>query len=250
MSAHYDSYDYPSYWDNRGYEHQSEVIALNAFLARIPKLKKILEIGAGFGRLTPHYIYRAEKLVLADPSRKLLNIAKKTFTQKKVIFIQSDIENLPQKIRPHSQDLIILVRVLHHVKDVARVFIAVRKMLSKNGYFILEFPNKNHLKAVVRQFFKGNFTFLLDIFPKDIRSKKFIKPEVLPFNNYHPDKIKELLIESGFKIIETRSVSNIRSPLMKKFLPFDFILFLEKCLQKILSYINFGPSLFILVKRN
>jgi len=61
MSAHYDTYDYPSYWTNRKYEHKSEIIALKAFLLRINNIEKIVDIGAGFARLTPEYLIRSKK---------------------------------------------------------------------------------------------------------------------------------------------------------------------------------------------
>ena len=37
MSPAYDTYDYLSYWEKREYEHESEVIALSAFLKKIAK---------------------------------------------------------------------------------------------------------------------------------------------------------------------------------------------------------------------
>src|SRR3989304_7928802 len=139
MAAHYDTYDYPSYWVGREYEHGSEIIALKAFLERIPKIKTILEIGAGFGRLTPNYIHRAKKVILADPSTKLLKMAKKSFGKRKNIeFLQTKIEALGTKIRPHTADLIIMVRVLHHIEDVEGAIETVCRLLKKRGYFLLD----------------------------------------------------------------------------------------------------------------
>ena len=247
MSAHYDSYDYPSYWNDRDYEHKAEVLALKAFLKKIPKIKSILEIGAGYGRLTPTYLFRSPKITLADPSGKLLKIAKGSIKAKRVIFIHSTIENLPIKIKGSSYDLIILVRVLHHINDVDGAFSIVRKLLSDNGYFILEFANKCHLKAIISEFLHGNFTFRHDIFPKEISGKKS-KIKKISFKNYHPDTIRENLKKQGFKIIEERSVSNVRNPFIKKYIPKEFLLYFEKYFQKFLSKISFGPSIFILAK--
>jgi hypothetical protein len=47
--AAYDTFDYPSYWIGRDYEHKAEVFALSRLIERIKKLRSILEIGAGFG---------------------------------------------------------------------------------------------------------------------------------------------------------------------------------------------------------
>lgn len=248
MSAHYDTYDYPSYWSGREYEHEAEMVAMRAFMRRIPKLKTIVEIGAGYGRLVPSYYFRAKKIILSDPSGRLLKIARARLKNKGVVFIQSNIENLHPKIRRNSSDLIILVRVLHHINDVDRAFEIVKKITKKGGYLILEFANKRHLKATVSEFFHGNFTFPLDIFPKEIKSDKERK-KTIAFFNYHPDVIKEKLKNIGYELIEIRSVSNIRSALLKKFTTNETLLSIERILQRPLSYICFGPSIFILAKR-
>lgn len=249
MSSHYDTYDYPSYWKGREYEHEAEVIALTAFLAKIPRIKKILEVGAGYGRLTPTYMHRAEKIILSDPSTRHLASARKKILSSKVSFVQSSLETLPEKIRANSIDVLLFVRVLHHIRNVKKAFEIVGKILKKNGFLILEFPNKRHLKAVIGEFFRGNLTYLFDIFPKDLRSKRSVLRDTLPFINYHPDEIRYLLKKGGFRILETRSVSNVRSPFLKKYLPKEVILFFEKHLQRVLSYINFGPSIFILAQK-
>lgn len=249
MAAFYDTYDYPSYWDGREYEHGAEVIALKSFLKRIPKVKRVLEIGAGYGRLTPTYIYRASQVLLADPSAKLLKIARRRFRTKKVRFIQVRAENLKGRVKGKSIDLIFVVRVIHHLDNIDSVFEVVKGLLKKNGYFILEFPNKKHLKATILEFFRGNFTFPIDIFPKDLRSQKSLKKGDVPFVNYHPDVIYQKLIDRGFMILETRSVSNIRSSFLKEIIPLDLLLFIEKGLQQLLARISFGPSIFILAKK-
>ena len=249
MAAHYDTYDYPTYWIGREYEHGAEVVALKAFLEKIPKINNILEIGAGFGRLTPSYLFRARKIILSDPSSRLLAIARDTFQERKnVKFIQSCAENLPQKIAKESIDVIILVRVLHHLKDPDNFFDVCSRLLKKNGYLILEFPNKKHLKATLKEFFKGNFTFPLDIFPKHIGSVRR-KKSTLPFLNFHPEIVEHELEERGFEIKEGRSVSNIRSAFFKKLLASETLIAIERVLQGPLYLISFGPSIFLLAQK-
>jgi ubiquinone/menaquinone biosynthesis C-methylase UbiE len=247
MPAAYDKYDYPSYWIGREYEHGSEVIVIEEYLNLIPKINKTLDIGAGFGRLTSSYIYRSKKVILSDPSSKLLKIARDEYPEKKVKFIHSGVENLRKILKPKSIDLVIMVRVLHHIENPSSAFRIVNRILNNKGYFILEFANKTHFKASALEFIKGNFTFILDIFPKDRCVNK--RKKTLPFLNYHPDIIIELLEKEGFKIIRKRSVSNIRSSLIKKIFTTEMCLFFEKHFQKILSYINFGPSIFILAQK-
>jgi len=250
MSASYDNYDYPSYWKGRDYEHQSEFIAIRGLLNIIPKIEKVVEIGAGFGRLLPAYHFRAKKIILTDPCAGLLSIArKKNKNAKKIEYSQSGILNIKNNLKHKKFDLAIMVRVLHHIDDIDKAFKIIYTLLNKGGYFILEFPNKSHLKASIRNIFKGNFTYPINIFPIDIRSKKNIKNKTLPFINYHPDQIREKLKTAGFDIIETRSVSNIRSTIIKKFFPLNLLLDIEKLIQKPFSKLNFGPSFFVLVRK-
>ncbi len=250
MAAHYDTYDYPNYWIGRDYEHGSELIALKAFLAKISQIGTIVEVGAGFGRLTPAYFYRAKKAILTDPSAKLLKIAREEFLDKKNVHIlQAGIESLHGKIRGGSADLVIMVRVLHHIKDLDEALATIKRILKPNGYLILEFPNKMHLKATLRQFFRGNLTYRFDIFTSDKRSAKAKRLNRINFLNYHPDLIFEKLHENGFTIIEKRSVSNIRSSFIKNLLPCSFLLSLEKVLQTPFASVNFGPSVFVLARK-
>src|SRR3989344_5258088 len=243
MSSHYDTYDYPSYWKGREYEHEAEIVALTSFL------ENILEVGAGFGRLTPSYINKAEKVILSDPSQKLLNIAMKKIKDKKVRFIISDIENLSTKVKAYSIDIIVVVRVLHHVKDLEKAFSIVSNLLKPGGYFILEFPNKIHMKAVLSEFVKGNLTFPLDIFTKDVPYMKTKPENRIHFVNYHPDYILELLKQKGFNIKKIKSVSNFRSPLLKRLFPKQVLVTISKYTQDFFARFNFGPSIFILAKK-
>lgn len=250
MPAAYDTYNYPSYWADREYEHKAEYFAIKTLLNKIPKIKTIIEIGCGHGRLFPSFAYRAKKIILSDPSASCLSLARKNImNNSKVTFVQSSLENLPAKLKNSSSDLVIMVRVLHHIKDIQEAFRVVAKLLNNNGYFILEFANKSHLKATLKEIVKGNITFPLDIFPVDKRSKRHIKNKTLPFINYHPDEITEQLKIAGFTVIEKLSVSNIRSTFIKKVISTDTLIKISKALQKPLSYINFGPSIFILAQK-
>lgn len=246
MAAAYDSYNYPSYWEGREYEHDAELIAIKSLLFKIKKIGRILDIGAGFGRLTPSYIYRAKQVILMDPSAKLLKLARSNIRDKKVRFVQSRLENLNGKIKNGTIDLVVLVRVLHHIENYPLMFSKINYLLKKNGYLILEFANKCHFKANALEFLRGNFTFPIDIFPKDLSRKK---SDSLPFLNFHPDKIVKELNDKGFEVEAKISVSNIRSPLVKKILPKEALLFLEKSLQRPLAKVNFGPSIFLLAKK-
>lgn len=250
MGAAYDNFDYPAYWVGREYEHKSEIVAIKSFLNKIKKIRTILEIGAGFGRLASTYSFRAHKNILSDPSSRSLKIARATYKSKKNIkYIHSSLENLPTKVRKGSVDLIVMVRVIHHLKDIHKSFRIINRLLKPNGYLIFEFANKRHFKATVRNLIKGNFAFTKDIATTDLRSKRAIKRGTLPFLNYHPEKIKLVLDELGFEIIEKKSVSNIRSTFLKRLFSTELLVFFDQLLQKPFSFLDFGPSIFVLARK-
>ena len=249
MSAHYDKFDYPTYWIGREYEHKAEVIAIASFLSKIKNINTLLEVGAGYGRLTPTYLHRAKKIFLSDPSSKLLSAARKSFQIKKIKFLHCSLQNLFANLNRKRVDVLIMVRVSHHLIDINKSFRDVFNLLNPKGYLILEFPNKIHWKSVMKELSKGNFTVFYDIFPKDIRSKSSIKKKSIQFNNFHPGYILEHLRESGFEILEVRSVSNIRNTFLKKHIPFNILCQIEGHLQYILSHVYFGPSTFVLARK-
>lgn len=250
--AAYDGYDYPKYWDNRQYEHESETLVLHDFFRKIGKQKKIIDIGGGYGRLAKEYDEYAKEITLAEPSGSLITKAKSFLSgnKAKLNYVHSTLENLPKKLKRKKFDVVLLVRVMHHINDPEVAISVASNYLPKGGYFVLEFANKLHGKAMFKNFLSGNFTFPLDIFPIDKRSKKNINKNSILFLNHHPDVIVDHLKNYGFKIVEKRSVSNIRSHTIKEVLPNFLVLKIEKILQKPLAKVNFGPSIFILAKKN
>jgi len=245
----YDTYDYPRYWRTRKYEHLSEVVAIREFLSTRGKLKKLADIGCGYGRLLPAYVDSAEKIILTDPSSRLLKIAKDVCKGENIEIKKGSVENAGDKIEKSSLDAVVLVRVLHHVEDLDKAFGSINSTLKKDGLLIVEFANKLHGKAIFKNIIKGNFTFPLDIFRIDRRSKKNKKEKSIAFYNYHPDEVKRILEENGFKVIEKRSVSNFRSSFIKKIIPLSILMYVEKKLQKPLASVNFGPSIFLYAKK-
>ncbi len=250
MVAAYDSYDYSAYWEGRNYEHNSEVIALKKLLDKIPKIRAIVEVGGGFGRLVPAYAYRAKRVIFSEPSAKLLQKAKSNLSNfQNITYLQSGIENIANSVPKGRTDLVLLIRVAHHLTDLESSFTTINSLLKPKGYFILEFANKLHFKAIFRHIFKGDFGYLTDLSSVDIRSPRSIKKHTIAFLNHHPALVYHSLEKSGFEVIEKLSVSNFRSPFLKKYLPMDVLISLEHAFQSLLSRLNFGPSIFVLAQK-
>jgi len=249
MPAAYDHFDYQSYWCKREYEHQSEVIAFKKFLEKIKKINTLADIGCGYGRLLPVYYHRTKRIILTDPSASLLSDLRDNIkkiqtrhhaSKENIKIIQSKAENLHGKIYKNTVDLAVLVRVIHHIEDPDKIIAIISKMLKKDGYLILEFANKIHGKAIIKNLLHGDLVYPANILPKQIGES---------FNNYHPDMIKALLHKYKFEIIDIRSVSNVRSSILKRHLPLSVLLWLEQYLQIWLAKFKFGPSIFVLAKK-
>ena len=116
MDTQSDVDSYQKFWDGRIYEHSSEVLALKKFLNQIPQINRLADIGAGYGRLTPYYMYRAKRSVLVDSSFPMLSQAKQrvtTFDRKRAMhtqFVRSSIRNISKKIKNKSFDVLVKVR--------------------------------------------------------------------------------------------------------------------------------------------
>lgn len=245
MTHFYDDADfsYDQYWQSRQYEHQSEVTAL-AELLKKAKFKHAVDIGGGYGRLSKVLLKYAKTVTLIEPSQKQRTLGRK--------FLQDAVEiksGLSDKtgLAAASCDLVIMVRVMHHLPDPAATIAEINRILTPKGKLILEFANSTNLKAQIRAFLTGHP--ILPI-PIERRSATNIKNQTIPFVNHHPHSVFKLLKKNGFVVKKTLSVSNFRSPFLKKILPIAILNYLEKILQKILSYVSFGPSLFVLAEKS
>jgi ubiquinone/menaquinone biosynthesis C-methylase UbiE len=244
MKTPYDFYDYPQYWQKRDYEDLAEKQALKVFFNQIPakKGKKIIDIGAGFGRHTPLYAPLFKGAVLLDPSQKLLQEAKKRLKKYSCLTFQlGKAEEMP--FDDSQFEVALIIRVIHHLPEPKKAFQEALRVLKPQGYLILEFANKIHFRSRLKAWLKGNFSFNQNLEPSE-RGRGDIF-----FFNHHPKKIEQDLEETGFKIIDCLSVSNFRILFFKRILPLRVILFLSAISQKPLAKCYFGPSIFLLCKK-
>lgn len=245
MTVPYDSYDYPRYWLGREYEDLAERIALKKFFAAIPKKGTLIDIGGGFGRLANLYAKNFKKCLLLDSSEKLLKIAKTRLKRfKNIEFKKGKAQKLP--VGNEKFDVALLIRVSHHLPRLEKAIKEIHRVLKPEGYFILEFANKIHIKSTIKALLKGNFGYLLSHVPENISTRKGVI-----FLNYHPNHVKSLLLTSGFEVKQTLSVSNFRHPLFKKLIPLPILLSLESHFSLLTSHFSlfFGPSIFILAQK-
>src|ERR671922_747047 len=145
----YEGSDYQtSFWDRGGreYEDRVEAIALKRLLPKSGRL--LLELGAGAGRNTPRYT-GFDRIVLLDYSRTQLEQAQgRLGNSDKYIYVAADVYRLP--FVDGLFDAATMIRTLHHMADAPKALGQVKHVLAFGGIFILEFANKQNLKAILR----------------------------------------------------------------------------------------------------
>lgn len=238
-------HNYLKYWDGRDYEHASEEAAIKRLIGD-KHFRHAADIGGGYGRLCVFLEKYADKVTLAEPSQQQLDIAKDYLND------HPEIERLltqadDLKFKDGSLDLITMIRVMHHIPEPTVEFKELARVLADDGCLILEVANYAHGRNRIKHLIKGK---KLPTEPVDIRSDahKADKDEIA-FVNHNPKTVIKQLAHAGLKVERTLSVSNLRSPALKKALSKGTMLAIEKALQPTLAKTYFGPSVFFLVKK-
>jgi ubiquinone/menaquinone biosynthesis C-methylase UbiE len=239
------AHNYLEYWRGRDYENAAEEVAIRRLL-KGKHFKHAADVGGGYGRLCLLLEDFADKVTLAEPSQQQLDIAKvflKTHPEIERKLTQAD----DLSFKNGSLDLITLIRVMHHLPDPSTEFAELARVLKSGGYAIVEVANYAHARNRLKHFVKGK---KLPVEPVDIRSAANRREDEIPFVNHNPKTVLAQLEKAGLKVEKTLSVSNLRSPTLKKIVPKVVMLGVEKRLQKPLSKSYFGPSIFFLAKKS
>lgn len=237
-------HNYLHYWDGRDYEHAAEEIAIERLLNGM-HFATALDIGGGYGRLSVLLSRYANSVVLAEPSQQQLDIAKE-FLRDYPSIIRTLMQADDLKFDKNSIDLAIMVRVMHHLPDPSREFSEIARVLAPDGIFLLEVANYAHGRNRLKHILKGR---RLPKQPVDIRSAENRRKDEVAFVNHNPRTVMNQLAQAGLRVDKVLSVSNLRSPGLKKIVPKSILLSAEKLLQPTLARTYFGPSLFFLVRK-
>ncbi len=232
----YEDSDYQtSFWDDGGreYEDQTEKIALKRLLPDRGDL--LLEIGAGAGRNTPRY-RGFKRVVLLDYSLTQLQQAQQNLGQSdQYIFVAGDVYRLP-----FINDLFdgaTMIRTLHHMKDPLAAISQVQRVMSPDSPFLLEYANKQNLKAILRYLLGRQ-----DWNPFSVEAVEFAD---LNFD-FHPRSIRTWLTEAGFNLERQLTLSHFRINFLKKIIPTGVLVFFDSIFQPTGQWWQLSPSVFTL----
>lgn len=242
----YDSgdFNYQDYWTGREYEDAAEKMAI-AKLLKGKHFDHAVDVGGGYGRLCVYLEEFADRVTLAEPSVQQLKLAEK-FLANHPRIDQRRVTAADLGFADNSVDLVTIVRILHHIPSPAVEFKEIARILTPDGYFLMEFANYGHARNRLKHILRGKS---LPKEPVDIRSKENQNDNEPPFVNHNPRTVIKQLAHAGLKVEKVLSVSNLRSPGLKKIMPKGLMLTLENLMQSSLAKSYFGPSIFFLIRK-
>jgi ubiquinone/menaquinone biosynthesis C-methylase UbiE len=231
----YEGSDYQtSFWENsdRRYEDAVEEVALRRLLPASGKL--LLELGAGAGRNTPRY-QGYERIVLLDYSRTQLEQARVRLGEsERYTFVAADIYRLP--FVDGLFDGATMIRTLHHMAEARAALAQVRRVLQTNAIFILEFANKQNIKAILR--YAARRQSWSPFSPEPV--------EFAPLNfDFHPATVRSWLRGCQFSIERQLTVSHYRMAFFKRFFPLKLLVWMDSMAQLSGDAWQLSPSVFV-----
>jgi len=222
------------FWEgqNRAYEDRIERIAMQKLLP--PHGKRLIEIGAGFGRLADLY-QGYQQVVLNDYARSQLEEAQNYLGRAdRFIYVVADIYKMP--FVDNLFDTLTMVRVMHHVADVPAALTELHRLLVPGGTAIIEYASKFHLKSLARWLLRQQQWNPFEHAPYEFVELNF---------NFHPAWMRQQFESAGFQINNIRSLSYYRINLLKRLLPTSLLVTLDGWAQPLGNWWQLTPSLFV-----
>lgn len=229
----YEGSDYKTeFWEKGGreYEDLAERIALRRLLPQ--KGSRLIDLGAGFGRLADLY-GGYEEVVLLDYSRSMLHQARERLGES-CIYVAANLYNLP--LNDACFDAAVTIRLLHHVQDIPAALGEIRRIIRPGGAYIIEYANKCHLKAILRYLLGRQNWNPFSLEPVEFSELHY---------DFHPTFMRESLNRAGFRIERELAVSYLRLPFLKRFFPARFLAACDGALQWTGAFCKLSPSVFL-----
>lgn len=221
------------FWENQGrdYEDQAERIAIKRLMPL--EGEKLLELGAGFGRLT-NLFSGYDLVVLLDYSASQLEFARSRFGDDGFIYVAANIYSLP--FAPAVFDGATLIRVIHHLRDCDAALMNIRKVMTRGGILLLEFANKQNLKSIIRWLLRKQYWNPFTPDPVEFVELNY---------DFHPRFINDALRNAGFMPGRKLTVSHFRMKLLKRLIPAKTLAFMDSLAQLTGDLWQLSPSIFV-----
>ncbi|HIP87117.1 MAG TPA: methyltransferase domain-containing protein [Anaerolineales bacterium] len=204
-----------------------------------PTGRRLVEVGAGFGRLAGLY-QGYEEVVLLDYARSQLLQARDRLGEAgpdgrpRYRYVLGDFYRLP--FVPGLFDTVVMVRTLHHAADAPTVLHNVARILAPQGILILEFASKRNLKSILRYLLHRQEWSPFD--PEPV--------EFVPLNfDFHPRWVLSHLRRLDLRVERVRAVSFFRLDLLKRLVPTRLLVGMDGLLQPLGGLWPLTPSVFL-----
>ena len=231
----YEGSDYQArFWRDQGrdYEDLVERAALRRLLPATGAT--VLDIGAGFGRLSAEFS-GYQRVVLLDYSTTLLREAQTRLRHDpRFLYVAANWYQMP--FVNGLFDTLVQVRTLHHAADAPALWRELARIARPGGYYVLEFANKHNLKAIARYALRRQTWS-----PFDHKPVEFVELNY----NFHHAWIRRHLVAAGFTPGSMLNVSNFRLAWLKAAAPTDWLVRLDYRLQPLGRWAQLAPSLFV-----
>jgi SAM-dependent methyltransferase len=221
------------FWVGKGrdYEDRAERIAIRRLLPSSGDC--LLDVGAGYGRYTSLFAgYR--QVVLLDYSISQLEFARQHYGDDGFLYVAANVYKMP--FAPGVFDAAVMIRVLHHMEQPPEALKSIRKVMRQRGVFLLEFANKQNVKAIARWLLRRQ-----DWSPFALAPVEFVKLNY----DFHPRYVRGALADAGFEPGRTFSVSHFRLGLLKRLVPTGVLVALDALAQPTGALWQLTPSVFV-----
>jgi ubiquinone/menaquinone biosynthesis C-methylase UbiE len=225
------------FWATRTYEDACDRIALRSLLPSGGG--RLIEVGAGFGRLAGEYS-RFDEVTLLDSSAVHVEAAAESLRDD--VRCRVMVGNALDLPFPDGHfDAAVCVRVVHHFDDPRPIVAELARVLRDGGILVLEYANKRNLKSIARRLL-GRQTW------------SPFEPGAVAYKPFHydhaPVDIRRALRSAGLAPERTRAASLFRIPILTRHVPPRSLARFEGLLQEPLGSITPGPSVFVLARRS
>lgn len=230
----YEGSDYRTrFWEEqRSYEDQVERIALRHLLPASGTT--LIDIGAGFGRLANEYS-GYQKVVLFDYSRSLLREAQQRLgSDPRFLYVAGNWYQMP--FVAGLFQTMVQVRTIHHAADVPSLFSELARIARPGGCYVLEFANKQNIKAILRYALRRQQWSPFAPEPVEFVELNF---------DFHPRWMRQQLKTAGFRPGQQRTVSHYRIALLKRLVPTGLLVAMDRMAQPTGNWWQLSPSVFV-----
>jgi SAM-dependent methyltransferase len=216
----------------RAYEDAVERVAMRHMLP--PAGERLIEIGAGFGRLVDLY-QGYHQIILVDYARTQLEEAQRYLGHDpRLVLVVADVYNLP--FVDSLFNTLTMVRVMHHLVDVPAALVEIARIMQPEGVTIIEHANKLNLKAIARWSLSQQTWNPFDPDPVEFVELNF---------NFHPAWMRAQFAAASLPVESTRTLSHYRMDFLKRWAPTSLLVKMDSLAQTTGNWWQLSPSVFL-----